>query len=164
MSRRLSVKIALDTNIICKACDYNWDCIGVLSRIRDDANHGILHDVGGKLPNEYQNNAGGYEFFRNWYQEMERKENGIHYVFVDLDRNYGKISKTLTDMDFTGEVDRILVALALDKRNDQYSITEDSDFGKGDTEKAKEHADVLQYLTNQLQLTVYDAGGALSIL
>jgi hypothetical protein len=96
--------------------------------------------------------------------EMERKENGIHYVFVDLDRNYKKISEKLTDMGFTGEVDRILVALALDKGNDQYIITEDSDFGKGDTEKAKEHNDVLHYLTNQLQLTVHDANEALSNL
>jgi len=160
----LSVKIALDTNIICKACDYNWDCIGVLSRIRDDANHGILHDVNGKLPNEYRNNAGGYEFFRNWYQEMERKENGIHYIFCDLDKNYSEISETLIGMGFTGEVDRILVALALETRNDRYIITEDSDFGKGNTEKAKEHNDVLQHLTNQLQLTVHDAGEALSIL
>ncbi|OEU82172.1 MAG: hypothetical protein BA865_08855 [Desulfobacterales bacterium S5133MH4] len=158
------MKIALDTNIICKACGYNWDYIGVLSRIRDDADHGILHDTDRKLLNEYRNNAGGYEFFRNWYQEMERKENGIHYLFVDLDRNDRKISKKLTDMGFTGEVDRILVALALETRNDRYIITEDSDFGKGDTEKAKEHKDVLDYLTNRLQLTVHGANEALSSL
>ena len=67
-------------------------------------------------------------------------------------------------MGFTGEVDRILVALALETRNDRYIITEDSDFGKGDTEKAKEHNDVLQHLTNKLQLTVHDAEEALSTL
>ena len=67
-------------------------------------------------------------------------------------------------MGFTGEVDRIIVALALETRNDRYIITEDSDFGKGDTEKAEQHAHVLRYLTDQLQLTVHDAGEALSIL
>ena len=48
--------------------------------------------------------------------------------------------------------------------NGRYIITEDSDFGKGDTEKAEHHADVLHYLTNQMQLTVHDAKDALSIL
>jgi len=161
------VKIALDTNIICKACDLNdpnLDCMGVLTRILHDANHGILHDTDRKLLNEYQNKAGGYGFFQKWYQEMEKKENGIHYLFVDLGRNCKKISKTLVDMGFTGEVDRILVALALETRNDRYIITEDSDFGKGDTEKAEQHNDVLQYLTNKRQLTVHDAGEALSFL
>jgi len=138
--------------------------MGVITRILYDANHGIVHDTDGKLLNEYRNKAGGYGFFQKWYQEMEKKENGVHYLFVDLDRNYKKISGTLVDMDFTGEVDRIIVALALVARNDRYIITEDSDFGKGDTEKAKEHDDVLQYLTNQLQLTVHDAGEALSFL
>ena len=95
---------------------------------------------------------------------MKKKENGINYLFVDLDRNYKKISKTLIGMGFTGEVDRIIVALALETRNDRYIITEDSDFGKGDTEKAKEHKDVLDYLTNQLQLTVHDANESLSSL
>ena len=95
---------------------------------------------------------------------MGSKENGIHYIPIDLDRNYKKISETLVDMDFTGEVDRIIVALALETRNDRYIITEDSDFGKGDTEKAEQHADVLQYLTNQLQLTVHGANEALSFL
>ncbi|MEA1869809.1 MAG: hypothetical protein U9N09_06670 [Euryarchaeota archaeon] len=159
------MKIALDTNIICKACDYNWDCIGVLSRIHDDANHGILHDTGKRLSSEYRRNAGGCELFEKWYTVMGSKENGIHYLPIDLDRNYKKISETLIGMGFTGEVDRILVALALETRNDRYIIiTEDSDFGKGDTEKAKEHNDVLQYLTNKLQLTVHDAGEALSFL
>ncbi len=67
-------------------------------------------------------------------------------------------------MEFTGEVDRILVLLALEARNDRYIITEDSDFGKGETEKAEQHADVLHDLTNQLQLTVHDAKEALLIL
>ena len=161
------MKIALDTNIICKACDPNnpnTACMGVITRILYDANHGIVHDTDGKLLNEYRNKAGGYGFFQKWYQEMEKKENGIHYLFVDLDRNYKKISETLIGMGFTGEVDRILVALALETRNDQYIITEDSDFGKGDTEKAKENEHVLHYLTNKLQLTVHDAGEALSFL
>ena len=163
------MNIALDTNIICNACDSNdpnMGCVGVMARILHDASHGILHDTGGKLLNEYRNNAGEYRFFIKWYHEMKKKENGIHYLFVDLDRNYRKISETLTGMGFTGEVDRILVALALETRNDndRYIITEDSDFGKGDTEKAKEHNDVLQYLTNQLQLTVHDANEALSNL
>ena len=159
------MKIALDTNIICKACDRedpNTACMGAITRILHDANHGILHDTNGKLLNEYRNKAGGYGFFQKWYQEMEKKENGIHYLFVDLDRNYKKISETLVDMGFTGEVDRILVALALETRNDLYIITEDSDFGKDDTEKAEQHADVLHYLTHQLRLTVHDAGEALS--
>lgn len=160
------MKIALDTNIICKACDHDWDCIGVMSRIRDDANHGILHDTGNKLSNEYWRNARGCELFEKWYTAMGSKENGIHYLLIDLDRNYRKTSKTLVDMGFTGEVDRILVALALETRNDndRYIITEDSDFGKGDDRKADEHKDVLQYLTNQLQLTVHDAKEALSTL
>jgi len=138
--------------------------MGVLTRILHDANHGILHDTDRKLLNEYRNKAGGYGFFQKWYQEMEKKENGIHYLPIDLDRNYKKISETLIGMGFTGEVDRILVALALETRNDRYIITEDSDFGKGSTEKAKEHDDILHYLTNQLQLTVHDAGEALSNL
>lgn len=158
------MKIALDTNIICKACDYNWDCIGVLSRIRDDVNHGILHDTGKRLSSEYRRNAGGHELFEKWYTVMGSKENGIHYLPIDLDRNYKKISETLIGMGFTGEVDHIVVALALETRNDRYIITEDSDFGKGSTEKAKENEHVLRYLTDQLQLTVHDAGEALSFL
>jgi hypothetical protein len=161
------VKIALDTNIICKACDPNdpnTACMGVITRILYDANHGILHDTDGKLLNEYRNKAGGYGFFQKWYQEMEKKENGIHYLFVNLDRNCKKISETLIGMGFTGEVDCILVALALETRNDRYIITEDSDFGKGSTEKAKENEHVLRYLTDQLQLTVHDADEALSFL
>ncbi len=163
----MDVKIALDTNIICKACDLNdpnMGCVGVMTKILHDADHGILHDTDGKLLNEYRNNAGEYRFFIKWYHEMKKKENGIHYLFVDLDRNYRKISETLVDMGFTGEVDRILVALALETRDDRYIITEDSDFGKGDTEKAKEHNDVLHHLTNQLQLTVHDSNEALSFL
>ena len=157
------MKIALDTNIICKACDYNWDCIGVLSRIRDDANHGILHDTGKRLSSEYRRNAGGRELFEKWYTVMGSKENGIHYISIDLDRNCKKISETLIGMGFTGEVDRILVALALETRNDndRYIITEDSDFGKGDTAKAEQNAHVLHYLTDELQLTVHDAREAL---
>ena len=161
------MKIALDTNIICKACDLNdpnMGCVGVMTKILHDAHHAILHDTDGKLIDEYRNNAGEYKFFIKWYHEMKKKENGINYLFVDLDRNYKKISETLIGMGFTGEVDRILVALALETRNDRYIITEDSDFGKGDTEKAKEHSNVLDYLTNQLQLTVHDANEALSSL
>ncbi len=69
------MKIALDTNIICKACDLNdpnVDCMGVLTRILHDANHGLLHDTDRKLLNEYRNKAGGYGFFQKWYQEMVR--------------------------------------------------------------------------------------------
>jgi hypothetical protein len=123
-----------------------------------------LHDTGKRLSSEYRRNAGGRELFEKWYTVMGSKENGIQYLPIDLDRNYKKISETLIGMGFTGEVDRILVALALETRNDQYIITEDSDFGKGSTEKAKEHDDVLHYLTNQLQLTVHDANEALSNL
>jgi hypothetical protein len=69
-------------------------------------------------------------------------------------------------MNFTGEVARILVALALETRNDndRYSITGGSDFGNDGTEKAEQHADVPHYHINQLQLTVHDAGRALSCL
>ena len=154
------MKIALDTNIICKACNSNLDCMYVMLKIRSESSHKILHDNGNKVRDEYWKNARACEFFEKWYKEME---NGykISYSPATLNKN---IADSLYEMNFTGEVDRILVALALETRNDRYIITEDSDFGKGDTEKAKEHNDVLQHLTNKLQLTVHDAEEALSTL
>ena len=154
------MKIALDTNIICKACNNNLDCMHVLLKIRSESSHKILHDNGNKVRGEYWKNARACEFFEKWYKEMETGYK-IFYLHATLNK---RIADALDEMDFTGDVDRILVALALETRNDLYIITEDSDFGKGDTEKAKEHNDVLQHLTNQLQLTVHDAGEALSNL
>ncbi len=154
------MKIALDTNIICKACDYNLDCMHVMLKILSGSSHKILHDNENKVRGEYWKNAREYEFFEKWYKEMET---GYKISYSPATPNK-RIMDTLDEMDFTGEVDRILVALALETRDARYIITEDSDFGKGETEKAEQHADVLHYLTNQLQLTVHDAKEALSIL
>lgn len=160
MPRGLSVKISLDTNIICKACNYNLDCMHVMLKIQSGSSHKILHDNENKVRGEYWKNARECEFFEKWYKEMETGYK-IFYSPATLNK---KIANVLDEINFTGEVDRIIVALALETRNDRYVITEDSDFGKGDTEKAKQHTDVLHYLTNQLQLTVHDAEEALSIL
>jgi hypothetical protein len=129
----------------------------VLLKIRSESSHKILHDNGNKVRGEYWKNARECEFFEKWYKEMETGYK-ISYSPATLNK---RIADSLHEMKFTGEVDRILVALALKTGNDKYIITEDSDFGKGDTEKAEQHADVRHYLTNQLQLTVHDAEEAL---
>lgn len=142
--------IVIDTNIIFHACEFDMSALNLLTGILNNDNLKIGFDVENKLISEYRQNAGDYEFFLKWFQKIENSYK-LSYLYVKLD---SKIDENLTNLEFNGEVDKIVVALALNSKL-KHIVTEDSDFGKGP--RGDEHIDVLNYLKDDLFLKVHDA-------
>ena len=118
--------IVIDTNIIRHACEFDMSALNLLTGILNNDNLKIGVDIEEKLMSEYLKNAGNHDFFIKWFQNIENTYK-LSYLYVRLD---SKIDKNLTKLEFNGEVDKIVVALALNSEL-KHIVTEDSDFGKG---------------------------------
>lgn len=154
------MRVVIDTNIICNSCNTCIDSIHVLAEILYNPFLFLSLDNENKLEFEYRNTANRQErseFFIKWFKNME-EQGKISYLFV---RTKKSIETNLTKLSFHGEVDKLVVYLALES-TPSYIATEDSDFGKGS--RGEEHSDVLDYLNKELNIIVHDTREALEYL
>ncbi|WP_292374736.1 hypothetical protein [Methanosarcina sp. UBA411] len=158
------MNIVIDTNIICNSCNGScnlyMDSIFVLAEILQKQSLFLSLDTNNKLRTEYKNTTNrlsSSEFFQKWFVNMETQMK-ISYIFV---QNKKGIENKLDNLGFHSEIDRLIVHLALES-SPSYIATEDSDFGKGP--RGKEHVEALNYLNNDLNITVHDTKQALNFL
>jgi len=146
------LKIVIDTNILCKGFqDKDIDIVTMILNFRTNEKIAIGLDLDGLMLGEYTNEVGKDEFYRKWITHFTNT-NRIHYQDGKLQR---KIKNELLKRGFHEESDQTFVAVSL--KLDKVIITEDSDYGKGKEAKAKNHMHVLDYMTNQLGMKVFDS-------
>ncbi|OHD14521.1 MAG: hypothetical protein A2Y41_12725 [Spirochaetes bacterium GWB1_36_13] len=138
----------LDTNVIVNSINNNLDChsIMILFYVNRELKIGI--DYNGKILKEYHDNCSRDEFFRKWYQELQNKGQ-IEYRDGKLD---SAIKISLKNLGFHEEEDTFFVAVALN--SDKNLITEDSDYGKGNSEKAEKNQKILEFMKKNLNLNI----------
>ena len=145
------MRIVLDTNIIVKAIkDSSWDHLAVLNLLRLFEQN-LLLDYEGILFGEYRANAGNHDLFQKWFQEMQNR--GL--LLWESGHLSNRVAGELRRHHLHEPGDHVVIALAIN--GDHYIITEDSDFGKGDSARAAHHQDAWNYLCNELMLTIHDA-------
>jgi len=145
------LRVVIDTNILVRGSierSIPHNNIMSLMLLRQ---HYLLLDFNGRLRKQYHDNVGFDIYFQKWYKELQTKKrlqwfNGCPGA---------KLKEELRKRNLHDKVDQIIVALSLN--GDKYVITEDSDFGKGDSPKAAQQRILLEYLVNDLNLTVHDA-------
>lgn len=148
------MNVVIDTNILRKAVvDNSWEHIKVMSNL-DTFSHYLTLDYENLLFREYQDEVGQCSLFQKWYSEMAKKHH-IYYCSHNITKRH---AQELLRIGFHEPEDHIVVGLALNA--DKYVVTEDSDFGKGDENRAAAHHQVLCYFNEQMGLTVHCANEA----
>ncbi len=154
------MRVVIDTNIVVKAArDLEPDHLRVILSVSDrQTEHRLVLDHERRLLGEYEDNLRGTELYRKWLKELltQRK---VEWSSGRLDARH---RRELSQRGLHEPEDHVVVALAW--HTGKYVVTEDSDFGKGDSQRAQVHRAVLDYLTNTMGLTVHTAGEALSVL
>ena len=146
--------VVIDTNILRKAvADNSWEHVCVLVNL-NTFNHYLAVDYENLLLGEYQDELGSYLLFQKWYTETV-KRNHIYYCSHHLTNKH---KKELIRLGFHEPKDMIIVGLAWSA--DKYIVTEDSDFGKGQENRAAAHCQVLKYFNEQMGLTIHCANEA----
>ena len=156
--RNVTMQVVIDTNILCEAAKhFSLDHIAILTYM-NQLRHSLVLDYEMQLLNEYERNVGSYQLYRKWYKEMK---SNFQIEWADGHIS-SRIARELERRSLHEAPDHVVVALAMSTQ--RYIITEDSDFGKGDEIRAAEHVEVLEYLTNDLGIAVYDASEACDVL
>jgi AAA+ ATPase superfamily predicted ATPase len=151
------MNVVLDTNILCKAAEHELDYLEVMIQIRRHQ-HSLTLDHANLLYNEYNRYVKDDPFFQKWYQEILREQR-IYYCSHNIP---GRAKRKLIEMGFHGEIDLVVVGLAIN--SDKYIIVEDSDFGKGHEQRAAENRHILEYFNINLGLLVHNANEAVTHL
>lgn len=151
------MRVVVDTNIIVKAVkEHEPDHLGVILSIRQK--HTLVLDFERRLLGEYEDNLGREALYRKWLKELERQTR-IEWSNGHLDNAH---RQRLIQLGLHEEEDHVIVALA--DHTDRYIVTEDSDFGKGDSVRAQAYMGVLSYLTGTMGMTVHTAAEAVLCL
>lgn len=108
-----------------------------------------------KIYNEYMKQSCG-RLIQLWLKELNKSKNRIEYESSNL--NDG-VRYKLNCLGFHEESDQAFVGLAINAS--AVIITEDSDYGKGCPERARDKQDVLRYLES-LSLGIYDYSEAVN--
>ncbi len=156
------MKFVIDTNILIKGFQlHSIECFALIGLFYDNAALSIAFDVEKSvILQEYRQNLNHNEMFQKWLVAMFQA-NKVFYVSGKLEE---KIRKKLVKFGFHESSDQTFVAVAL--HSDKNIITEDSDYGKGNEERAGETAkqNVLRYMTQDLKLNVMDAKESLEFI
>ncbi len=150
------MQITIDTNILIRACaDVSWDHIALLKRVQTRG-CGICFDYEGSILKEYERNLSDNEAFRKWYQESH---GSFYWYSGKLFKNY---IRRLTCLGCHEPSDHVFIAVSLN--SGRILFTEDSDMGKGPNGRIPPHDQALEYLEQELGLTVCDCGEANQLL
>jgi predicted nucleic acid-binding protein len=147
------VNVVVDTNILCEAVEHSVKHLTVLTNLHQ-FRHSLVLDHQGQLFREYQDQVGQCDFFQKWFKELQTSQ--LVYWCNGCISKY--VARELCHRQLHEPEDHVVVALAMN--SGKYIVTEDSDFGKGDSNRSIDHQDALLYLTNDLGLTVHDADEA----
>lgn len=142
-------KVVLDTNIF-YAADKNFSTASSILHLFFLKDFLILCiDCESKLNAEYNREC--RELYQKWFEELHRRrKNPVMYASSDLN---SCIRARLTSLGFHEESDQAFVGLAIN--TSAAIVTEDSDYGKGGSNKANANQRVLEYLES-LPLRIYD--------
>ncbi|MCA0757017.1 hypothetical protein KP806_18305 [Paenibacillus sp. N4] len=152
--------IVVDTNILVKGF-IEKDLMTLLTFLNTFYNRKsqvLPVDYSDVVMKEYRDNMKDDPLFQKWFVHMQTN-NQIQYVDGNLDQ---KVRKRLLELGFHEETDQTFVAVTLNSGG--VIVTEDSDYGKGKEEKAAEKQKVLNYLTEELGLQVYDVNEICSMI
>jgi len=156
------MKFVIDTIILIKGFQlHSLDCFALIGHFYDNSALAIAFDTEKNIiVKEYRQNLKHNEMFQKWLVAMT-EANKVFYLSGKLEQ---KIKKKLVKLGFHEPSDQVFVAVAL--HSDKNIITEDSDYGKGNEERAGETAkqNVLRYMTQDLKLNVMDAKESLEFI
>ena len=156
---KVEMRVVVDTNIIVKATEYNMNHLRVLLAISaTEKEHKLVLDYENKLLREYEDNAGEHSLYRKWFKELQSGSK-IFWSNGNLNQTH---SQALIRHGLHEPEDHVVVALAAN--TDKYIVTEDSDFGVGNPQRAQSHSGVLTYLQRTMNITVHTAAQAVSNL
>lgn len=148
--------LTIDTNILINGFEEHISTHLALLYAIASTRKSVCLDYGQHILNEYRKSLGGREMFEKWYKE------------VNVDARFsGRLStrhtKTLTKLGCHEPSDHVFIAVAIEAP-DRVLLTEDSDMGKGIKGQEATPKQILDYLTNTLQLRIFDASEALTFL
>ncbi|MBY0244657.1 MAG: hypothetical protein K2Q03_04285 [Sphingobacteriaceae bacterium] len=148
--------IVLDTNIF-HAANINFsDASSVLHLFLLKDCLMLCFDHETKIYGEYMKQS-CVRLIQLWFKELNKSKNRIEYASSDLNDD---VRYKLNCLGFHEESDQAFVGLAINAS--AAIVTEDSDYGKGCPERARDKQDVLRYLEEFLSLGVYDYSEAVN--
>lgn len=143
----------IDTNILINAFSkHELDHLSVTMIFTSDKRLKIGCDnTGNIVQHEYEKNVGKLPLFRKWFVRLVENQS-IHMCNGKLaKRHRDKLSK----LGCHEPSDHVFVAVAFN--SGKVLVTEDSDFGKGPKGHEEPHPQALKYLSEEMQIQVYDA-------
>jgi len=152
----MKMRVTIDSNILIRACaDVSWDHIALLKRVQTRG-CGICLDHEDEIMKEYRNKLSGVEAFEKWC-----RDNLESFEWCNGKLPHRHIGR-LTCLGCHEPSDHVFIAVSLN--SGRILFTEDSDMGKGPNGKIPPHDQALEYLEQELGLTVCDCGEANQLL
>lgn len=146
--------IVIDTNIIVKAFKYDEPDHRHLTGLIGRNNRKLSCDEStqGTIFQEYRRNVGNYGGYQKWFTRLVQRQ-AIHFQ-----NKYSLTKKDQTCLKgYECHEPTDLVFIGVAYHSGKILISEDSDVGKGPKGYLPPHCDALQYLTENMGVTVLDA-------
>lgn len=144
--------IVLDTNVLIKGfLEGNADCNSIIYSFYTNKLNILVFDITNtQIIKEYRSNLSDSELYQKWYAALAQ---GNKFFYTNGTLSI-KIKSDLLKLGFHEASDHCFVASAYE--TDKVLISEDSDYGKGKEEKAKDKIEVLRYMTEQIGMRIMD--------
>lgn len=156
------MRFVLDTIILKRAFNNeSLDCVALVSCFYRNSKLGIVFDSGDCIIEEqYRRYLQDNQMYQKWLVSMF-EGNQVLYMSGNLN---AKIKRKLEELGFHESSDQVFVAVALN--SDKNLVSEDSDYGKGNEDRANrpEKQEVLKYMTETLGLNVMDSVEGLNFI
>lgn len=146
--------ITIDTNIIIFAFNeqepVHRDVVGLIGR--NGRKLGCDANLNGTILREYKNKVGENQGYKKWIKRLLQLDAIRFQSTYNISRSH---KDRLYDLQCRGQSDLVFIGVAY--HSGKILISEDSDVGKGPKGYLPPHCDALQYLTENMGLTVLDA-------
>ena len=141
---------AVDTNILVKAFQEGEPDHRAVTVFIERTGK-VCHDHGRVISGEYEKHVGTVIGYRKWYQRLQQRQ-AIYYCDTHIpERHRSKLFK----LGCHEPPDHVFIGVAYN--SDRVLVSEDSDIGKGSKGHQFPYCDVLDYLTNEMNLDICDA-------
>ncbi len=144
--------VTIDTNILVNA--YNNmepDHLAVVTQFGVRNNLYINFDHNNVIFRQYENEVGSREGYRKWYKRLL----DMKKIYLCSGQLPARHRRKLETVGCHEPSDHVFIGTAFN--SDRILITEDSDMGKGPNGNIPPHDIALEYLTETMELQVFDA-------
>lgn len=152
------IYVTIDTNILVNAFTHNEHEHRMLTHCITGSETAICFDWSEIISKEYERNVGNLQGYRKWRKRLKERM-AIHYCDAGLPNQH---KSRLANLGCHEPSDQVFVGVAF--HSGKILISEDSDVGKGPKGACYPHCEALKYLTETMEVRVYDAKEACASL